>query len=201
MIAIIDYGAGNIKSLQFALTKVGLDSQLTTVPDIIKQSNGVILPGVGAFRDAINTLNDLELTDALKEVAANGKPLLGICLGMQLLYEKSYEDGKWNGLGLLHGKSGRIDASVKVPHMGWNTLAHHNRSSLLGRIPENSYVYFVHSYAVKSYNSEHLVSSTDYGGTIPAIVQKDNLIGMQFHPEKSGAVGLQLLQNFGAMLS
>lgn len=201
MIAIIDYGAGNIKSLQFALTKIGLDSQLTTNPDIISQSNGIILPGVGAFRDAINALTDLDLSSLLKQESAKGKPLLGICLGMQLLYDKSYEDGEWNGLGLFQGEVARIDNSVKVPHMGWNTLTQHRNSDLLSGITENPYVYFVHSYAVSSYNSDDLVSSTSYGGTVPAIVQKDNLVGMQFHPEKSGTVGLQLLRNFGAMLS
>ncbi|SFE15156.1 glutamine amidotransferase [Lentibacillus persicus] len=201
MIAIIDYGAGNIKSLQFGLTNVGLESRLTTDPDVIRQSDGIILPGVGAFRDAMDALINLNLDGVLKEEAANNKPLLGICLGMQLLYETSYEDGEWYGLGLLHGEIGRINDSVKVPHMGWNTLHHHTNSALLNDIPENTYVYFVHSYALKTYNPDELVSSASYGGTVPAIVQKDNLIGMQFHPEKSGTMGLQLLKNFGAMLS
>ncbi|WP_010529315.1 imidazole glycerol phosphate synthase subunit HisH [Lentibacillus jeotgali] len=200
MIAIIDYGAGNIKSLQFALTKAGLESQLTNNQDTIRQSDGIILPGVGAFHDAMTALHALGLTSILQEEAADGKPILGICLGMQLLYDTSYEDGKWDGLRLLHGEAGRINDAVKVPHMGWNTLTYHNRSLLLKGIPENSYVYFVHSYAIKSYNPYELISSTDYGGKVPAIVQKDNLIGMQFHPEKSGGTGLQLLQNFGAML-
>lgn len=201
MIAIIDYGAGNIKSLQFGLTKVGLESRLTTDPDVIRQSDGIILPGVGAFRDAMDALINLDLDGVLQAEAANNKPLLGICLGMQLLYETSYEDGEWNGLGLLHGEIGRISDSVKVPHMGWNTLHHQTNSALLNKIPENTYVYFVHSYALKTYNSDELISSASYGGTVPAIVQKDNLIGMQFHPEKSGTIGLQLLKNFGAMLS
>ncbi|TFJ91583.1 imidazole glycerol phosphate synthase subunit HisH [Lentibacillus salicampi] len=201
MIAIIDYGAGNIKSLQYGLKNVGLDFQLTTDPNIIRQSDGIILPGVGAFYDAMNALIELELTGALQEEATHGKPLLGICLGMQLLYEKSYENGLWDGLGLLHGEVGRINDSVKVPHMGWNTLTHHNNSTLLNDIANNTYVYFVHSYAVTSYNPDDLISSTTYGGTVPAIVRNGNLIGMQFHPEKSGAAGLQLLQNFGAMLS
>lgn len=201
MIAIIDYGAGNIKSLQFGLTKVGLDSRLTADPDIIRQSDGIILPGVGAFRGAINALHDLGLANVLQKEAANKKPLLGICLGMQLLYETSYEDGEWDGLGLLRGEAGRINDSVKVPHMGWNTLNHHKNSLLLNGIPEDTYVYFVHSYALKTYDSGELISSASYGGEVPAIVQKDNLAGMQFHPEKSGAAGLQLLKNFGAMLS
>ncbi|SFB05122.1 glutamine amidotransferase [Lentibacillus halodurans] len=201
MIAIIDYGAGNIKSLQFALTKIGLDAQLTTDPDIIRQSTGMILPGVGAFRDAMNTLTEFDLPEVLRQETSKGKPLLGICLGMQLLYDKSYEDGESDGLELLRGEVSRIDHSVKVPHMGWNTLTHHNEDSLLNNIADNAYVYFVHSYAVSSYIPDDLISSTQYAGTVPAIVRKDNLMGMQFHPEKSGAVGIQLLQNFGAMLS
>lgn len=123
MIAIVDYGAGNIKSLQFALNKLNLASCLTTDVQTIEQSNAIILPGVGAFKDAMETLDHLGLTKTLLEEAANGKPLLGICLGMQLFYEKSFEDGEWEGLGLLQGNVSRISNSVKVPHIGWNTLA------------------------------------------------------------------------------
>ncbi|RYG74283.1 imidazole glycerol phosphate synthase subunit HisH [Lentibacillus lipolyticus] len=201
MIAIIDYGTGNIKSLQFALTSIGLDAKLTTDASVIHDSDGIILPGVGAFRDAMESLRNLNLTELLQQEAAAGKPLLGICLGMQLLFDKSYEDGEWRGLGLLQGSADRISGEVKVPHMGWNTLTHHQESSLLNDIPDESYVYFVHSYAVRSYPQQQLVSSTDYGGLIPAIVQKDNLIGMQFHPEKSGEIGLQLLKNVGGMIA
>ncbi|WP_343750940.1 imidazole glycerol phosphate synthase subunit HisH, partial [Lentibacillus halophilus] len=157
MIAIIDYGAGNIKSLQFALTNIGLESQLTSDPVVIQNSDGVILPGVGAFRDAMEALIDLGLAESLQQEAAQGKPLLGICLGMQLLYEKSYEDGDWDGLGLLDGKVGRIRESVKVPHMGWNTLTHHKEEPLLKDVPEDAYVYFVHSYAVSSWQQNQLI--------------------------------------------
>ncbi|TMN22519.1 imidazole glycerol phosphate synthase subunit HisH [Lentibacillus cibarius] len=201
MIAIIDYGAGNIKSLQFALTSIGLDAKLTTEASVIRNSDGIILPGVGAFRDAMEALRNLNLTELLQREAAAGKPLMGICLGMQLLFDKSYEDGEWRGLGLLQGTVDRISGEVKVPHMGWNTLTHHQESSLLNGVPDESYVYFVHSYAVRSYPQHQLVSSTTYGGLIPAIVQKDNLIGMQFHPEKSGRIGLQLLKNVGEMIA
>lgn len=201
MIAIIDYGAGNIKSLQFAITKLNLDSCLTTDKQTIKDCEAIILPGVGAFNDAMEALNHLDLVGTLKQEASSGKPLLGICLGMQLFYEKSFEDGDWNGLGLLNGDVKRISSLVKVPHMGWNTLSHHQENPLLTNIKENAYVYFVHSYAVDSYQKEDLISSTNYGGMVPAVVQKNNIVGMQFHPEKSGEVGLQLLQNFGEMIS
>lgn len=201
MIAIIDYGAGNIKSLQFALTKLNLDSCLTTEKQTIKNASAIILPGVGAFKDAIEALGELDLIRTIQQEASSGKPLLGICLGMQLFYEISYEDGVWQGLGLLHGDVKRIADSVKVPHMGWNTLSHHQNSPLLDNIKEGTYVYFVHSYAVGSYQKEDLVSSAEYAGLVPAVIQKNNIIGMQFHPEKSGEVGLQLLQNFGEMIS
>ncbi|MBP1948517.1 imidazole glycerol phosphate synthase subunit HisH [Virgibacillus litoralis] len=201
MIALIDYGAGNIKSLQFALTKLNLDSCLTTDKQTIKNATAIILPGVGAFKDAIEALGELDLIRTIQQEASSGKPLLGICLGMQLFYERSYEDGDWQGIGLLHGDVKRITDSVKVPHMGWNTLSHQHKTPLLNNIKEDAYVYFVHSYAVGSYQQEDLVSSADYGGLIPAVVQKENIIGMQFHPEKSGEVGLQLLQNFGEMIS
>ncbi|OZU88993.1 imidazole glycerol phosphate synthase subunit HisH [Virgibacillus indicus] len=201
MIAIVDYGAGNIKSLQFALNKLNLASCLTTDVQTIEQSNAIILPGVGAFKDAMETLDHLGLTKTLLEEAANGKPLLGICLGMQLFYEKSFEDGEWEGLGLLQGNVSRISNSVKVPHIGWNTLARLINSPLVKDLSNQDYVYFVHSYAVQDYEQNSLIASTSYGGIIPAIVQQNNIIGMQFHPEKSGKTGLQLLQNFGELIS
>ncbi|MEC5424616.1 imidazole glycerol phosphate synthase subunit HisH [Virgibacillus sp. C22-A2] len=201
MIAIIDYGAGNIKSLQFALARLNIDSCLTTDKQTIENCKAIILPGVGAFKDAMEAINDLNLGPVLKEEAGKGKPILGICLGMQLFYEASFEDGQWTGIGLLEGNVSRIDSSVKVPHIGWNTITKHGDSPLLNNISSNAYVYFVHSYAVNTYQQNSLIASTNYGGTIPAIVQQDNIIGMQFHPEKSGAVGLQLLQNFGEMIS
>lgn len=201
MIAIIDYGAGNIKSLQFALTKLNINSCLTTDKQTIEESKAIILPGVGAFNDAMKALNQFGLTTVLQKEAAAGKPILGICLGMQLFYDTSYEDGDWNGIGLLKGTVSRISNSVKVPHMGWNTLTQETNNPLFNKITDNAYVYFVHSYAVSSYQEETLIGSTQYGGTVPAIVQKDNIIGIQFHPEKSGSTGLQLLQNFGEMIS
>ncbi|MBY7142240.1 imidazole glycerol phosphate synthase subunit HisH [Virgibacillus sp. NKC19-3] len=201
MIAIIDYGAGNVKSLQFALTKENMDSCLTTDPKRIQNSKAIILPGVGAFNDAMETLHKLGLIEVLKQEVAAGKPVLGICLGMQLFYETSYEDGSWDGLGLLQGEVSRISSSVKVPHMGWNNITQEKESPWFTSITDNAYVYFVHSYAVSSFREETLLASTDYGGKVPAIVQKDNITGIQFHPEKSGTTGMQLLQNFGEMMS
>ncbi|GGJ66756.1 imidazole glycerol phosphate synthase subunit HisH [Virgibacillus salexigens] len=200
MIAIIDYGAGNIKSLQFALTKKGMESYLTTDPNEIANSDAIILPGVGAFQDAMKTLDQKGLIDILKHEANNGKPILGICLGMQLFYETSEEDGEWEGFGLLEGKVSRISNSVKVPHIGWNNLTTHRNSALYKDIPDDAYVYFVHSYAVTAFQHNSLIASSTYGGMIPALVQQDNIIGMQFHPEKSGDIGLQLLENFGEMI-
>ncbi|RKQ33172.1 imidazole glycerol phosphate synthase subunit HisH [Oceanobacillus halophilus] len=202
MIAIVDYDAGNIKSLQFALDKLNVKSVLTKDPESIKKAESIILPGVGAFKDAMVSLNELGMTKVLREEAANGKPILGICLGMQLFYEISHEDGEWEGLGLLKGSVNRITDAVKVPHMGWNTLQKDKESPLFNAIPDNPYVYFVHSYAVGGdFERDTLVASSEYGGTVPALVQKDNVTGMQFHPEKSGEVGLKLLKNYGEMIS
>ncbi|WP_188456070.1 imidazole glycerol phosphate synthase subunit HisH [Virgibacillus oceani] len=200
MIAIIDYGAGNIKSLQSALLGLDMKSCLTSDKQVIANSKAIILPGVGAFKDAMDALHELGLSEVLQKEADKGKPILGICLGMQLLYEKSFENGEWNGLAILDGVIKRIDGNVKVPHMGWNTLAHHQSTNLLANINEQEYVYFVHSYYVDEFNKQELISSCEYGVQVPAIVQKDNIFGMQFHPEKSGKNGLQLLKNFGEMV-
>ncbi|WP_337019133.1 imidazole glycerol phosphate synthase subunit HisH [Oceanobacillus massiliensis] len=201
MIAIIDYGAGNIKSLQFALDKLNKESVLTTDPQVIRDAASIILPGVGAFKDAMDAINEMGLAEVIKKEAASGKPILGICLGMQLFYERSYEDGDWEGLGLLKGNVSKIKDTVKVPHMGWNTIAKHQESRLLKDLPEDFYVYFVHSYAVDTLEETSLVGSTQYGGVVPAIVQQGNVTGMQFHPEKSGDVGIKLLQNYEEMIS
>ncbi|WP_249871392.1 imidazole glycerol phosphate synthase subunit HisH [Oceanobacillus saliphilus] len=201
MIAIIDYGAGNIKSLQFALDKLNKESVLTTDPQVIRDSDSIILPGVGAFKDAMDAINDLGLAGVLKQEAAAGKPILGICLGMQLFYERSYEDGDWEGLGLLKGNVRKIKDTVKVPHMGWNTITKNKENPLMNDLPDDVYVYFVHSYAVGSLEEDSLVGSTQYGGVVPAIVQQGNITGMQFHPEKSGDIGIKLLKNYGEMIS
>lgn len=201
MIAIIDYGVSNIKSLEFAFDKLDMKTCVTSNKQVIEKSDAIILPGVGAFNDAMKALEAHGLVDVLKQEAAAGKPILGICLGMQLLYEQSFEDGTWNGLGLLSGQIERIAPTVKVPHMGWNTLTHYQDSPIIKDVDEQSYVYFVHSYYVTEMSKTSLVSSCFYGDTVPATVQQDNVIGMQFHPEKSGEIGIQLLKNFGEMIS
>lgn len=194
MIAIIDYGAGNIKSLQFALAKLNKESVLTTDPQVIRNASSIILPGVGAFKDAMDAIKKIGLSDVIKQEVQAGKPILGICLGMQLFYDKSYEDGDWDGLGLLKGNVSRIKETVKVPHMGWNTITKHNKSLLTLHLPDDFYVYFVHSYAVEELEEATLVGSTEYGGRIPAIVQQGNITGMQFHPEKAVISAFNYLQ-------
>lgn len=184
MIAIIDYGAGNMKSLQFALNRLQLDSFLTVDEKRIISSDAIILPGVGAFRDAIQSLHKTGLPEVLQSEANKGKPILGICLGMQLFYETSSEDGKWEGLQLLKGEIKRISSSVKVPHMGWNRLIKQQDAPLLNQVENGDYVYFVHSYKAAKHDNETFLATANYGGTIPAIVKQDNIIGMQFHPEK-----------------
>ncbi|NBJ70022.1 imidazole glycerol phosphate synthase subunit HisH [Clostridium sp. 1xD42-85] len=200
MISIIDYGAGNMKSLQLALEKTGMNSQITTDEATIKKSDAIILPGVGAFQDAMRVLKEQGLFSIIKQEVAKGKPLLGICLGMQLFFELSEEDGETEGFGFLSGKVCKISGDVKVPHMGWNNLIKHRNSPLCNNLPTDAFVYFVHSYAAGGLDANTLVASTIYGDTIPAIVQQNNIVGMQFHPEKSGSTGLELLANFREMI-
>jgi imidazole glycerol-phosphate synthase subunit HisH len=200
MIAIIDYGAGNIKSLQFTLSKLNIPNILTQDETIIRNSKAMILPGVGSFQDAMEELKKANLDTIIKQEVENGKPILGICLGMQLFYETSNEGGNSEGLGLLKGHIDRIPTSVKVPHMGWNTLHFKQGYEITSNIPvEDTYVYFVHSYYANKVEEEDVVGSCTYGDEVPAIVQRDNIIGMQFHPEKSSAIGMQLLKNFKEM--
>ncbi len=204
MIAIIDYGVGNLFSLKSSLSFLGLDNVVTSDEQEIKAADRIILPGVGAFRDARDKLNSSGLVETVKEEAVKGKPLLGICLGMQLLFEKSYEYGEYDGLGLLPGEIYAIkdelrDQKLKVPHMGWNSLTiKHADNPLVHGISEGAYVYYVHSYCAKTAD-EYLVATSPYGAEIAGIVCKDNVYGTQFHPEKSGAVGLQILENFGGL--
>lgn len=203
MVAIVDYGLGNIFSVKSSLNYIGVDSVVTGDHELIKKADKIILPGVGAFRDAINKLRENNLDVILKEEAKNNKPILGICLGMQLLFEKSYEYGEYDGLGLLKGQvcsiSGDIaDKTLKVPHMGWNNLVFVDNkleNKLLKYINQDDYVYYVHSYYVKN-NDENLVAYSDYDVKISGIVSKNNIFGTQFHPEKSGEVGLNILKAF-----
>ncbi|WP_069649059.1 imidazole glycerol phosphate synthase subunit HisH [Caloranaerobacter ferrireducens] len=199
MIAIIDYGVGNLKSVYKALKKLGFEAKITDDIYDINNSKGIILPGVGAFKDAMENLKEKNIISCIKENIASGKPLLGICLGMQLLFEKSFEDGEWEGLGILSGEVVRFNGNLKVPHMGWNRLKINKDNKILKYIKEGAYVYFVHSYYVKT-KDDNVICLSDYGKRFPAIVGKDNIFGMQFHPEKSGKTGLALLKAFGEMI-
>ena len=199
MIAVIDYGVGNLFSLCSSLDAIGVKSVVTSSPDEIKAADKIILPGVGAFADAAEKLRSSGLDRVIKEEAAAGKPIFGICLGMQLLFEKSYEYGEHEGLGLIPGAvvamDGRIDKGLKIPHIGWNALKKDREHPLLKNTAEDDCVYFVHSfYAVDC--DESIIASAEYGAKITAAVALGNVAGTQFHPEKSGNVGLGILRAF-----
>ena len=208
MIAVIDYGVGNLFSLLSSLNYVGLDTKLTNDVEEIKSAKGIILPGVGAFRDAVSNLEKYGLKDILIDEAKNGKPFLGICLGMQMLFEKSYEYGEFEGFGLINGTVEEIkkyipeNSDLKIPHMGWNSLIINERfkdDKILKDVDNNEYVYYVHSYFAKT-DTKNIVTYSEYGTKIPGIVKNENVYGMQFHPEKSGDTGLKLLKNWGELI-
>ena len=199
MLAIIDYGVGNLFSLKSSIEAIGVESVITSDADIIKQSDHIILPGVGAFGDAIDKLRQTGLDKTVLECAAAGKPLLGICVGMQMLFARDYEYGEHDGLKLIPGEVRDIreiiDPSLKVPEIGWNALRLTKESKLYKGVADGSYVYFVHSYsAVKC--EPYISALTDYSTDITASVESGNVYGTQFHPEKSGPVGLKILKNF-----
>ena len=198
MIAIIDYDAGNIKSVEKALEKLGADVVITKDPDVILNADKVILPGVGAFGDAMHNLKKYKLDEVIYQVVEKGIPFLGICLGLQLLFERSDETPGVEGLGILKGEILRIPEKdqLKIPHMGWNSLHLQNGGRLFEGLSEQSYVYFVHSYYLKAEEEEIVKATTDYSVKIHASVEKDNVFACQFHPEKSSDVGLQILKNF-----
>ena len=202
MIAIVDYGVGNLFSLRCSLQSLGLDTVVTSDPKVIRNAERVILPGVGAFGDAVDKLRATGLDHTVLEEAARGKPLLGICLGMQLLFEKGYEFGEHDGLGLLHGSvvpmQGTIPPELKIPQMGWNALIRKRNHPLLREVKEGDCVYFVHSYYAADCD-DSLVAATEYGKELTALVAKDNVMGCQFHPEKSGNVGLKILRAFSSV--
>lgn len=202
MIAIVDYGVGNLFSLISSFKKIGADIVVTADPDVIKSADRIILPGVGAFEDAAKKLRDTGLDKVLINEAQNGKKLMGICLGMQMLFEKSFEYGEHKGLGLLKGNivpmKDSIPENLKIPHIGWNALHFTRDSSLFKYINNNDCVYFVHSfYATDCIDS--VIATAEYGKELTAAVQKDNIMGCQFHPEKSGEVGLNILRAFCEM--
>lgn len=194
-IAIIDYGMGNLRSVENAFVKLGAQVQITDDSQKLLDADGVILPGVGAIKEAMMALSTKALITPIRECIAMEKPFLGICLGMQLLFEKSYEDGIHGGLGILPGEIVKLDVPLKVPHIGWNTLQITKSSPLFEDIPEGSMMYFVHSYHLKT-DADVISAYTDYGKDIPIAAQSNNVYGVQFHPEKSGDIGLHLLKNF-----
>ncbi len=198
MIGIIDYGAGNIKSVEKALEHLGQQVMLTGDPEKLLKADKVILPGVGSFGAAMQRLRDGHLEEAIREIVRKGTPLMGICLGLQLFFAQSEESPGVKGLDLLPGKILRIpDAEgLKIPHMGWNSLAFPNKTRLFGHISGHPYVYFVHSYYLEAADPKIVAATTQYGVTIHAAVEKDNLFACQFHPEKSSDVGLSILKRF-----
>ncbi|SFI63291.1 imidazole glycerol phosphate synthase subunit HisH [Thermoflavimicrobium dichotomicum] len=195
MFAIIDYGMGNLHSVSKALERMGESCIITSDPQVLREADGLILPGVGAFGDAMYELAVRGLDSVIKQEAITGKPILGICLGMQLLFTGSDENGYYEGLNLLPGHVVRFSGDLLVPHMGWNWLSFKHPHPLFRGISEG-YVYFVHSYHVQATNPEDVIATTDYEHPVTAIVNRNNIYGMQFHPEKSGELGLQLLHQF-----
>ncbi len=198
MLAIIDYDAGNIKSVVNAFKFLGTDALVTRDPKEIMKADRVILPGVGAFGDAMRKLEEYNLTDVIRDVAGSGTPFMGICLGLQLLFDSSDESEGVSGLGILRGKIKRIpdNGVLKVPQIGWNSLKYPNKGRLFNGIDEESYVYFVHSYYLDAQDKDIVTATTEYGTTIDASVEKGNVFACQFHPEKSAEVGMEILKNF-----
>ena len=202
MIAIVDYGMGNLRSVEKGFLKVGIDVVVTNKPEIIEKADGIVLPGVGAFKDCMRELSNLRLTDAIVNAIRNGKPYLGICLGLQVLFSESEEFGRCRGLDIFRGKVVRFqNGNLKIPHMGWNELTIQKQNPLLNGIKDKTYFYFVHSFYVAPEDSSIIAATTDYGLNFTSMVWEDNIFAVQFHPEKSQAAGLRLLENFGRIVA
>lgn len=201
MITIIDYGMGNLRSVQKACESLGVEAAIATTPAEVASAEKLILPGVGAFRDAIAELRRQELVEPILAHVAADRPLLGICLGLQLLFERSFEDGEYTGLGILAGDVVRFPESptLKVPHMGWNRLSRRGATRLLEGIPDEAHFYFVHSYYVRPNDAANVAATCEHGVEFCAMIARGNLFATQFHPEKSQRVGLKLLDNFAKM--
>jgi glutamine amidotransferase len=200
LIAIVDYGVSNLRSVQKALEKVGAEAAITDDAAAIRQADGVLLPGVGAFGDAMEVLNRRGLAAALRDVFKAGTPLLGICLGMQLLFEESEEMGLHRGLGFLPGRVIRFGTGLKVPLIGWNQVHPLRTDGLLNGVQEGDYAYFVHSYYVVPSDAAIISGTTDYGVDFASVIEQERVFGIQFHPEKSQDVGLRILGNFAAVV-
>ena len=208
MITIVDYGMGNLRSVHKAVERVGYDAQVTADPQEVLNASKIILPGVGAFRDCMHNLEELHLLEPVIKSIEAGKPFLGICLGLQLLFEESDEFGIHHGMGVLPGKVTRFAEDIRdpetdqpypIPHMGWNTMEIKKETPLFAGIENNSYFYFVHSYYAQPQDPKDIAATTPYGIKFACAVQHDNIYAVQFHPEKSQEKGLQLLRNFGAL--
>jgi glutamine amidotransferase len=197
MIAIVDYGMGNLRSVEKGFKKVGVDAVVTSSPKAVDDAAAVVLPGVGAFRDCIRNLTDLSLTESISRSIEKGKPYLGICLGLQVLFSESEEFGTCRGLDIFKGKVVRFQIREKVPHMGWNTIQIAKRPPILSEVPDDSYFYFVHSFYVVPDDTGVTAATTDYGVTFTSMIWKDNVFATQFHPEKSQELGLRILKGFG----
>ncbi|MDW7674749.1 MAG: imidazole glycerol phosphate synthase subunit HisH [Bacillota bacterium] len=200
MIAIIDYGMGNLRSVEKALELLGYPVEVTSDPMRVSQAKGVILPGVGAFADAMKNLTEKKLVPVIKETVAAKKPFLGICLGLQLMFTESEENGIYEGLDIFRGRVKRIPAGAKVPHMGWNQITIQKESTILTNIPSGSNFYFVHSYYVDPEDKEIITTTTEYNNIFTSICSEGNTFGIQFHPEKSSRLGLEILKNFGQLV-
>lgn len=199
MIAIIDYGMGNLRSVQKGFEKVGFDAQITSDPEAVRKAEKVVLPGVGAFGDAMENLRNAGMIDVIKDTVKAGKPFLGICLGLHLLFDSSTEFGFHEGLGIIPGQVKLLPPGLKVPHMGWNQIELQKSDPLLKDIPDDSAFYFVHSYYVEPDDPADITTLTDYGIKFTSIASRDNIFGIQFHPEKSSSLGLRILKNFGEL--
>lgn len=197
-IAVVDYQVGNLMSVHNAMKYLGFSTQVTADAKTLEQADGIILPGVGAFPDAANRLRESGLAQVIQEESQK-KPLLGICLGMQLLFQRGTEVRPTEGLGLIPGSVDLIQTSRKLPHIGWNSLHYPNPSPLFAGLPEEVYVYFVHSFCGNAANPANVIAATEYGPAVTAAVQSGLVFGAQFHPEKSGEIGLAILKNFGGL--
>jgi imidazole glycerol-phosphate synthase subunit HisH len=197
MIAIVDYGMGNLRSVEKGFLKVGVDARVVREPQAVDDADAVVLPGVGAFRDCIRNLKQASMTESIMRSIQKGKPYLGICLGLQVLFTESEEFGTYKGLDVFKGKVLRFQIDLKVPHMGWNNVKILRRPPIFDGIQDESFFYFVHSYYVAPNDTAVVSATTDYGITFTSMVWKDNIFATQFHPEKSQESGLRILKNFG----
>lgn len=201
MIAIVDYRMGNLRSVEKGFEHAGVEDVVVTGdPAVVDRADGIVVPGVGAFRDAAAHLRESGLEPALRARVAEGVPFLGICLGLQLLADVGHEDGEWQGLGLVPGECERLPGGVKVPHIGWNTVEYPRTCSLFDGIPESTAFYFVHSYRIVPRDEGDVIGTTEYGVRFASAVRRDNVYAVQFHPEKSSSAGLRLLANFGRIV-